>query len=83
LLFVKFVKPAAAGAAPVADVTLSDHPTGSDPDPGGLPVPAEQESSDEITRSARRGRRPDALTATVVARTMACAAVSGCLSAHA
>jgi hypothetical protein len=34
------------------------HPVGSDPD--GLPVPAEQESNDAITRSARTGRRPGA-----------------------
>ena len=30
------------------------------PDPGGLPVPAEQESNDAITRSQRSGRQPGA-----------------------
>ena len=64
-LFVKFIKPAAAGAAPVAVAKLwksegVGHPGGSDPDPGGLPVPADEESNDEITRSAARGRRSGA-----------------------
>ena len=65
-LFVKFVKPAAAGAAPVADVSFRSKFGWNDPTPAGSapvvrPCPStNQEANDEITQSTRRDRRSDA-----------------------